>query len=1309
MSSAPIAPVDLATTLAGIRRLTDSKLSHQAKPAQLLAAIEDTLKVTLTNEVGPPYSATAYFASLNSCLNKAVASEKDAKDFSEGGLIPATLYLLAAVTQDTPKQVVVNQLPSLLPTLLGLFEPCLGRPPALRSLIQVFSTIFLLCPASTLSSSPLLKKAFNHFLELNLDPRPKVRHLAQEGVRKALTTPIPPKMVAGDHPYLQRARDWVTTILTEEVEGGKSQSKAKKVKFSGANGTLMAGAEDVEGKRAIWVVQGLRGWISVWGEDGLAELCPLLLSLPPSPHLTPQIYSLLSLLLSPPPNSEGFVALANLPIIINALLSSPPPPTSPADQVEYIDALVAGMIKLYRQDEFICTKEYFAKAWTVLWSSILVQPTTSPEARRKAAEGLGNQGLIRYCISPELIKQAVDYKFQGGDLDSKRQKMKPPMLTKLIAQIEKAMATQPLMLPYLLPILAALVSKMRAHKGEAAKTLLLEMVVSIADLRVQPGFQEKEKVDEVVGMAFEVLGVEAVLSALPLNVSPDASGRPPQPGRAHLLPLMRAHISNDSLGYFVSNLVPLSEKLFTLKVKAEEGGRAAEAKVWEVVIGQIWSCLPGFLDLARDVRTAFNSQFAQLLSQILYSQPLLRPSVLRALSNLITSTQTAAKSAAPSEELIAGFGIDQQDAAQTLTYLKTMANEMLAVLFNVFSTVGKEQRGSVGDVIGLWLSVMGEEDISNTYTKVATHLGTALSDPSAKEVSHAMLDLLIILVPHLPRETAQRLFTAASTGDLLENADPAVQKKSYRILTRSLELQKATFEGDAIDLFVGKIAAAGRKIGVGAQRDRLMLLTALVPVLPKSRLHLIPTLITEAVLSTKEVNEKARNAAFDLLVVMANKMAEGGTIQQSLLNASGEEGMGEEEQPAEDASASIPEYITMVAAGLAGNTPHMISASITALARLMFEYQKSIPAEMLNELIATIVVFVASKNREVVKSALGFVKVAVVALPEETMRPHLPGLVPALLGWVHDHKNHFKLKTVHIFERMIRKFGYQDVYSQAGDGDAKKVLEHIKKKKDRAKRQKIAKATSQADEVDDDDAPRRAASGNAFEDALYGSASEDESEDDDMRAPAAKTSRQVKGKAADRATAFIQEDEGVPMDLLDRSIAGKVTRFDPNDSKKRRLPGQDAGKFKTDQDTGRMIIEESEDEEAPAAAPSTEDRLAGSAYQVARTAVDGMVRDARGNVKFNKNTKRGRALEQENDVDMLEGIMDDDSSRKKPKSGKKAEKLGSEYRSKRAGGDVKKQGQADPYSYVPLNKAGKQKGATQKVNLTNKKRGSRNI
>lgn len=177
-----------------------------------------------------------------------------------------------------------------------------------------------------------------------------------------------------------------------------------------------------------------------------------------------------------------------------------------------------------------------------------------------------------------------------------------------------------------------------------------------------------------------------------------------------------------------------------------------------------------------------------------------------------------------------------------------------------------------------------------------------------------------------------------------------------------------------------------------------------------------------------------------------------------------------------EVDANVEEFITMVAAGLTGTTPHMISASINALTRLIFEFKGELCANRvrklrvddisdatLNELIATNALFLQSKNREIVKSALGLVKLLTITLPAGLVVPHLNVLVPALLGWVHDHKNHFKQKTVHIFERMIRKFGFDEVYKHAPvpeageDAGQRKVLDAIRKRKEKAKKKKAKK------------------------------------------------------------------------------------------------------------------------------------------------------------------------------------------------------------------------------------------------------------
>jgi len=101
-------------------------------------------------------------------------------------------------------------------------------------------------------------------------------------------------------------------------------------------------------------------------------------------------------------------------------------------------------------------------------------------------------------------------------------------------------------------------------------------------------------------------------------------------------------------------------------------------------------------------------------------------------------------------------------------------------------------------------------------------------------------------------------------------------------------------------------------------------------------MHVIPSLIPEAVLGTKEPSEKARTAAFEVIIAMGHKMSGGGVVKRSMVDGMDEDG-------AEDAPANIEEFMTMVAGGLAGASPHMISATVTAISRLVFEFKGTCP------------------------------------------------------------------------------------------------------------------------------------------------------------------------------------------------------------------------------------------------------------------------------------------------------------------------------------------------------------------------------
>jgi len=136
-----------------------------------------------------------------------------------------------------------------------------------------------------------------------------------------------------------------------------------------------------------------------------------------------------------------------------------------------------------------------------------------------------------------------------------------------------------------------------------------------------------------------------------------------------------------------------------------------------------------------------------------------------------------------------------------------------------------------------------------------------------------------------------------------------------------------------------------------------------------------------------------------------------------------------------------------------------------------------------------------------------------------------------------------------------------------------------------------------------------------------------------------------------------------------------------------------------------MIIDDGG--EAGGETMQVEEDVVGTAYRDSIRSVDGFSRGPNGRVKFNKDTKKRRRDELEGETEDVE--MGDVTASTDRKSKKRSpEKLGKEFRSKvrtfdhrvlwpewltgqqKAGGDVKRGG-TDPYAYVTLQQAAKQK------------------
>lgn len=499
-------------------------------------------------------------------------------------------------------------------------------------------------------------------------------------------------------------------------------------------------------------------------------------------------------------------------------------------------------------------------------------------------------------------------------------------------------------------------------------------------------------------------------------------------------------------------------------------------------------------------------------------------------------------------------------------------------------------------------------------------------------MSHTLMDLIITIALYLPRNNYQSLFRIAEIM-INKDDDPQLQKKAYKLIPRLAEsdIGKSALK-DRNNELQQLLLQSAEKASAPARRDRLNALLQVIENLPQTDLHFIPSILSEVVISAKETNEKAREAAYNLLVAMGEKMAEGGKVVQTKVP----------NMPADapTVDASLEEYFTMVSAGLAASSAHMISATITAVTRILYQFHARLSKETITSLLEVMDIFLQNPNREIVRSVLGFVKVEVISLPESLVRPRLNTLLTNLMVWSHEHKAHFKAKVKHIVERMVRKFGVEDV-ERACPAEDRKLITNIRKTREQRK-----KKQQQAEE--DGEAPTQKPRGkfeSEYDQAVYGSeseSSENDSEDEFVKSQSKQRQGHVKG-----GKTYIVEDENEPLDLLSKRALGNISSTKP--LLQRKQPQRI--KARTNED-GKLLIGGSDDEDgAPNQKaskgghadgdddivmdiddPNTSLEAGINAYVDAIRGRDAAQRGQKGKLKFsNKKTKADHDIDMEDD------------------------------------------------------------------------------
>uniref|UniRef100_A0A3B4B912 Uncharacterized protein n=1 Tax=Periophthalmus magnuspinnatus TaxID=409849 RepID=A0A3B4B912_9GOBI len=713
------------------------------------------------------------------------------------------------------------------------------------------------------------------------------------------------------------------------------------------------------------------------------------------------------------------------------------------------------------------------------------------------------------------------------------------------------------------------------------------MTKSLADLRSTPHFSFTGELDLAVGAAVEAMGPQVVLGTVPLNITGHDDLEFP---RSWLIPVIRDHVRNTQLGFFNSYFLPLASTL-KKREELEQAGQKLEAKVYQTLqLQQIWTMLPGFCTGCVDLLASFKG-IARTLGTAINEQPDLRLTVCQALRTIINKSCTTEEKAEVGK----------------------FAKNFLPILFNVYS-----QQPPAGESGTYRMAVL--DTIKVYLTMICTFLAKAterLSSADNTEFTLAMMDLVVAMIPLVDEVTMTKTFEFMKP--FLEVKEPGMQKKAYRVLEELCggESEECkSFVIKSLETLKVSLLETLKNASSPAKRPRLKCLLHIVKRLGEEHKDFIAALLPEVIICTKEVSVGARKNAYNLLVEIGNAFM----------------------RFCSDPKA-MDQYLVLVYAGLTGSVT-MITCTVLALTRLVFEYKVC----TMEQLLHNICLLLTSRTREIVKAALGFIKVILFVMDPKTLASHVT--MEGIGNIKDDVRRHFRTKLKNIFTRFIRKFF--DLVKSMLPAEHHKVLANIRKAEARNKRKKQA-----AEELDESDEEEETPKNKGeIEDILAES-------DSDMSEDEAKPKKAQKKAGKPKAKAWLKEgEEDDPLNFLDPKVSQRVLT---NPELKKSTKKEHGFKVTSD---GRLIIREEE-----------EDNVKGE--------MDDILEEA--GVKSKKAQKR-RFKDDDFDEEM------DIEPELKYKGGSGIHRplskdTGLEYKSKKGKGDIKQKGKLDPYAYIPLKKA----------------------
>ncbi|CAK1589953.1 unnamed protein product [Parnassius mnemosyne] len=1197
--------------------------SNNAVHKEMLAVLAAVTEVI--KEQGGKETTTEYFAALMQTLK---ASEDDSS-------LVATLSLLSMGIKSVPQAVLRKQFSDSASIFIELLEKNAqsDNGTLLRSAIGCLS-VLLRAQEYALWGDSSTMKVFDSVLAFSLHSKPKVRKAAQHAVTAILRGScfmLPSEDEKAKVPKLHPASNRVAEYCLSQIKPE----------------ALLSGHRSV-----LHILTMLRDVLSVFSKDYIKTICEAILSLMTHNNIyikTCCMHTLHALFSSPRETSNLTSTLAAQ--LSRALLAARPAATDTGQSLAWAAVLQQALCCLARLDLNLCISNvspFVNICVTELWLSDVADINSASTNALKA--------ILLDCVklaieSEECLtkhKTHIDsiFKTIGTGLDNPfNQAIKHVIMT---------------------------IAVCFEIGNEKLFHVLGPLLKKLNERRESHNFHHEKEAEYATGCAVKALGPEFVLRHIPLRDGEDINLE-----RSWLLPVLREKIVNSNLKFFATEILEMATFCRRKSREFAQSNDTPRAHTYDLLCNQLWALLPSFCNSPKDIKESFKA-IARVLGNVLKDNPEFRQSIMQALRKLIACS------------------VDNEGDKNELG---RFAKNYLPILLNIYMSPAKGsmaegQRLAALETIQVYLTISDENVREELYKNALQQLEASVDNHFQRE---SILDIIRLLVLYQTSEQIAILFDKwvfplcetvledpktfkkARREAMAEDGEVKKQlrykekakllemehKKAYRILEEIFRSEKETckqFIKDNYKKIKKMLMSSLSKVADSSKAARLRCIEHLINAthFVNAENKLLKSAIAESVICTKDINSKCRQCAFNVINTVGNVL--------------------------KDQDGGMQAFLEMLSSGLTAPLPRVVSATLRALASALFNFSEEMGLETVQQLLEKVAEMMLNNNREIVAGAMSFLKVYTKVLPTEVLAGSLPLIFKTLSNMSEDCKRHSRLEIGYFLARMTRKYGAETVEKLIPSEDEVmlKRLRNIRKMENRKKRIREERR-NQADSDSDNDLAVKGTS-KTLEDILKDSDSEMEYLDEEVT-PKNKVKR-AKNKA------WIQDDAEEIVDLADVSAARKITATDPTQKKKvteEKAQKKKDGGFRTAPD-GRLIISEDafDDEDEPPKPSGDIDSDTDDTDNEATEAKPSKLLKPGSKRRYDDilSIKSGRSNKSRASTATLSRYTTGGRGIHRPlgSAASVASSVGTEYRSKKAKGDIKKKGKPDPYAYLPLSR-----------------------